>query len=105
MGITAKIAVVIPPPPIPPPSIKPEAQGRRLRALLAKLKWSQRDLARHTGLSESDISKYCKGHKPIEGVQARKIADKTGLTTDYILWGSIRGLPLDVIRELTAGDD
>jgi len=102
MGIARKTRAVVPP--IPPPSIHPTAQGRRLRALLKKYKWTGRELARRTGLYESDISKFCKGNKPIEGVQAYLIANVMGLTTDYILWGSVKGMPPEVVRDLPLND-
>jgi transcriptional regulator with XRE-family HTH domain len=103
MGIAVKTRGEMTPPTLPP-SIHPTAQGRRLRALLKKFGWSQRELARRTGLYESDISKYCRGDKSIDSDKAYLIASVTGLTTDYIIWGSVKGMPPEVVRDLPRDD-
>jgi len=81
---------------VKPPSLEkgtsPAAQGRRLRALLIALKWTQTELALRTGISPPSISRYCKGRRPMNAEDAYLIAKATGLTMGYIFEGDLRGL-------------
>jgi transcriptional regulator with XRE-family HTH domain len=92
------------PAPSLPRSFKPEAQGRRLRALLKLMKWKQKELSIRTGISTATISKICNGRKPMDSNHAYLIAMVTGVTTDYLLYGSVRNMPLDILRSLPAED-
>jgi transcriptional regulator with XRE-family HTH domain len=69
--------------------MSPAAQGRRLRALLTALGWSQAELALRTGISTTSINRYYQGEN---GRNAWKIANATGVTPGYILDGDLRGL-------------
>lgn len=53
--------------------------GKRLRVILAERGWTQRRLAKETGIDKSEISRYCKGltHPKLENL--RKLADAFGL--------------------------
>jgi transcriptional regulator with XRE-family HTH domain len=81
---------------VKPPSLQldtsPAAQGRRLRALLLALKWSQSELALRTGISPPSINRYCQGERRINAEDAYLIAKATGLTMGYIFEGDLRGL-------------
>jgi transcriptional regulator with XRE-family HTH domain len=91
-------------PPILPEGFKPQAQGRRLRALIKQMKWKQKELAIRTGISAATISKICNGHKPMDSNHAYLIAMVTGVTTEYLLYGIVRNMPLDIVRSLAADD-
>jgi len=80
--------------------MKPAAQGRRLRALLASLDWTQAELALRTGIGAQNVNRYCKGKRQINHRDAWRIANATGLTVGYILHGDLRGLTRNEVARL-----
>jgi len=75
-----------------------------LRALLKKLGWRQTELCARTRISAAVINRYYKGERQIHAKHAFLIATATGLTTDYILYGSVRNLTFDEIKRLPERD-
>jgi len=57
----------------------------RLRALREQHGWSQRELARLSGLGETQISKYEAGQSDPLATNVKLIAEQLGVSVDYLL--------------------
>lgn len=53
--------------------------SKKLRVVLAEKGWTQRRLAKETGIDKSEISRYCKGATRPKLENLRKLADALGL--------------------------
>lgn len=60
-------------------------KSERLRKALKKKGWSQKDLAKHTGISESSISLYMHADCNATVDTIMKLCRALDITTDYLL--------------------
>lgn len=81
-----------------------ESVGLRLEVLREALNINKRDFAQSFGLDASSYSKTIKGEKPLRAEAAFVIAEKWGVTMDYIYRGRLLGLPDDLSEALRRQD-
>lgn len=78
----------------------PERVGRRIRALRIVWEISQSEMARHMGVVPHAISQVESGiYRPSADLEVR-IKAAFGVTTDWIKFGDIVGIPSDLARRL-----
>ncbi|MEP7284851.1 MAG: helix-turn-helix transcriptional regulator [Chloroflexota bacterium] len=57
----------------------------RLRVLREQRGWSQRELAQHAGLGDTQINKYETGMHDPSATSVKAIAEQLGVSADYLL--------------------
>lgn len=77
------------------------ARVRLLRSLLAT---SQVEMAARMGVSTQGWSHYEKGRSPPSDPVLRKLKDLHGVTRDYIMDGSLAGMPMDLAQRIQNAD-
>jgi transcriptional regulator with XRE-family HTH domain len=73
------------------------ARVRLLRSLLSN---SQVEMAARMGVSTQGWSHYEKGRSPPTDPVLRKLKDLHGVTRDYVMDGSLSGMPMDLVRQI-----
>ncbi len=69
----------------------------RARVVLGK---SQAALARGLGITPQRLANYEKGVRPFDIELATELANKYGITLDYIYRGQVGGLPFDLAERI-----
>lgn len=76
------------------------AVGERLVRARTVLGKSQAQLARGLGISAQRLANYEGGSRPFDIGLATVLAEKYGITLDYIYRGQIHGLPMDIAERI-----
>lgn len=77
-----------------------DAIGTRLRVTREALGWTQVEMCRRTGIKEQAWNNYEQGRRRIAIDQAYKVVVATGVSLDWIYWGSTLTLPARIDRKL-----
>jgi transcriptional regulator with XRE-family HTH domain len=90
------------------PRIDMAGVGRRLEALRHALRLSRKDFADSFGLDPSSYTKTVDGEKQLRSEAAYAIAERWGVTMDYLFRGRLADLPEhlreSILKHLNTGD-
>jgi len=90
------------------PRINMPGVGRRLEALRHALDLSRKDFATSFGLDPSSYTKTVDGEKQLRSEAAYAIAERWGVTMDYLFRGRLAELPEhlreSILKNLNTGD-
>lgn len=78
-----------------------EAVGMRLAAVREARGYLQGFLAKLLDISQQRLSNYEKGQRVLPHDILWKFCQVTGATSDYILFGMPRGMPMDLLSKIT----
>lgn len=78
----------------------PQAIGARVRHIRRAFKLTQKKTGEICGTGHSTIGNWELGLQKPTIAQAQRLADRLGLTLDYIFLGRLGGVPLDTAQRL-----
>lgn len=76
--------------------------GARLEAIRTALDLNKNEFAASFGLDPSSYSKVIQGDKPLKAEHAFALAERWGLTMDYVYRGRFNDLPASLASKLRA---
>lgn len=76
-----------------PPSMRPEQIGRRLRALLGAVDLASAEMARQVRCDPSAFNKYVRGQRLLPDHVAFRIAQRYGVTMDFLYRERLDAIP------------
>lgn len=82
----------------------PKVIGARVRHIRRVFGLTLKEVGEICGTGHSTIGNWESGLQKPTIAQAQRLADRLGLTLDYIYLGRLGGVPLDVARKLSESD-
>ena len=77
--------------------------GKRISARRKELRWTQEVLAEKAGLTSQTISTAETGTKALRPENIARLCEVLGTSADYLLFGKISGMDLDVMMKNISG--
>lgn len=77
--------------------------GEKLRTRMVQKKWTQKDLARATGIDQSQVSRICAGNFKRLTANVLRVCEHANVTVERRIASQLSTELSDAIRQLVAG--
>lgn len=84
--------------------MRPERIGHRLRLLREALGLKPAEMADRLGIERTYWSRFENGKRPVTETTAALLADRFGVTLDFLILGKWQGVPMDLAERMRAVD-